>query len=184
MHLSVYRRYRFPLFLDPDKGGGSGGGTIESRLADAQAKLTERETQITSLTQERDSARTDLSTAKASVTSLTTERDAARNELATAKATVTSLTVERDTARSERDSKGVELQTASTNVTRLESLCNVHGIDPKDAPKVPPTKPGGETANVDALRATLKNCTDPKEKVILSRKIRELTSPAPAAAKK
>lgn len=89
-----------PLMLNkPDEGSGGGNPpTLESQLT---------------------SARTDLTAAQSQVGTLTSERDAVRNSEAL----------------------------ATANVTRLETLCNIRGIDSKQAVKVGETSaPAQSTA--------------------------------------
>lgn len=127
------------MLLAPDTGGASGGAakpSLEKQLATAQSDLSAAQASVTSLTSERDKALGD-------VTSLTTERDnlrsqfdaltteatKLRSDLSTAQASISTLTVERDTARQQHT-------VSEGNVSRLEALCNIKGIDSKQA--VPP----------------------------------------------
>lgn len=126
MHINHFLIVSASAFLSADKGGEAGGqgkpATIESRLAQAT---------------------TDLSTAQASVLSLTKERDDAMSELGTLKAQFDALTIAANEHKSALDQVKGELATtksklgdtestlgkATQNITRLESLCGVKGVN-------------------------------------------------------
>lgn len=124
----------FQLLLAPEgKGGGGVVKTIEEQLTDAKANLVTMQTQVTSLTSERDSARTDLQTAQAEVTRLTGQFNSATTAATTAQAEVTRLTSELATMTSARDGLQTQLTSATANVGRLEKLCGLHGVNPNEA---------------------------------------------------
>lgn len=119
------------LFLAADKGGGSGStvATIEEQLSSAKADLIKVNTQVDSLTKERDDAnkkagdlQAQFDSATKSATDAQAELKTVKGELETAKTTINNLTSERDDQ--------------SKNIVRLETLCGVKGVDPKSA--VPP----------------------------------------------
>jgi chromosome segregation ATPase len=134
------------FFLAPDQGGGTGGNgqTLEQQLSQLRTDLTTAQSSIQSLTRERDQAVSDLTTR-------TTERDQLQSqfdELTTTandlRTQLTTVTGERDTARSELSTARNNLTLASANVTRLEKLCGVKGIDQKTAvPSVDQSSAGG-----------------------------------------
>lgn len=141
------------MFNQADKGGGSGGGeptpppepdpteeneptpvgnTIEEKLTSAKTiigQLFSRAKALAGLAKERDDARAESTRLQQQFDAVTQEATDAKSELgttkgelATAQKNVTSLTAERDTA--------------AGNVSRLEKLCGVKGIDPNQV--VPP----------------------------------------------
>lgn len=127
------------MFLAPDTGGASGGAakpSLEKQLATAQSDLAAAQASVSSLTSERDKTLGDLQSITAERDSLRSQFDALtaestklRSDLTTAQATISTLTVERDTARQQHT-------VSEGNVSRLEALCNIKGIDSKQA--VPP----------------------------------------------
>ena len=135
------RRSTF-LLEAPKEGGGSPAPktlSLEEQLTAARADLTAAQSSLSAITSERDTARTDLASItserdslRSQFDSLTTSAHQLRLDLTSAQSSATTLTGERDTART-------DLATSQGNVTRLESLCGVKGIDPKSA--VPPASP-------------------------------------------
>ncbi len=120
-------------FLSKSDDAGGGGApakpkaTLEEQLTSARSERDTANGLVASLTTERDTARserdnlqTQFNVATAAATTANTERDTARGQ-------VTGLTTERDTARNERD-------TARSNVSRLETLCGVKGVDHRAVP--------------------------------------------------
>lgn len=93
------------------------------RIGQLASQLATAATNATRLEQQFNSASTDLTNEKAAHT-------ATKGELATAKTTITGLTTERDNANS--------------NVTRLEKLCGLKGIDPNQTVATAPE--GGAAA--------------------------------------
>jgi chromosome segregation ATPase len=147
------RRYPFltlasfaSILLAADKADGGSGSApaatekpttlsaAQTRIDALEQGLTERDNQISTLTGERDQARTDLATANTTIGTLTGERDQARADLATANTTIGTLTGERDQARTDH-------ATATVNVTRLEKLAGVHGININEAPAASESTP-------------------------------------------
>ncbi len=127
------------IFFAPEKGGETNPGgkpTLEQQLATANSELTKATDSLNAITVERDKSAADLVSVtterdnlKAQFDQATTSAESLRKELADANSKVTSITVERDAAQK-------SLNSTNENVTRLEKLCSLRGIDPKSA--VPP----------------------------------------------
>jgi chromosome segregation ATPase len=108
------------------------GNTLEEKLSSAKTiigQLFSRAKSLAGLTKERDDAQAESARLQQQFDAATGEATSAKNELATvkgelatAKSTIASITSERDTAQG--------------NVTRLETLCGVKGID--SSKTVPP----------------------------------------------
>lgn len=139
-----------PLLLNkPDEGGGGGGNppTLESQLTSARTDLTAAQSQVSTITSERDTARaqllsitTERDQLRGQFDALTTSANQLRTDLTAAQSQVGTLTSERDTARNSE-------ALATANVTRLETLCNIRGVDSKQAVKVGETSaPAQSTA--------------------------------------
>jgi hypothetical protein len=135
------------LFAAGSEGGG--GADVATQLVAAQGQITtltgERDTartQLTALTTERDTARTQL-------TAVTTERDTARTELSTANSRVTTLTSERDTARTELATANTRITTLTTSQADFDSRLTAelvkHGVRPSGV-----TLPAGEKTGTAA----------------------------------
>jgi outer membrane murein-binding lipoprotein Lpp len=128
------------LFLSPEGGAGGGGGTAKPTI---EAQLATANSQMASLTTERDTARTDLLAAQNEVTRLTNQFNAATTKATTAQNEVTRLTGVVSTVTTERDTARTGLVTADANVVRLESLCGVKGINKDAAVPAVPEAAGG-----------------------------------------
>lgn len=116
-----------------DKPGAAPKGTLEEQLTQARADLAAAQGQVSSITAERDTATSRVTavtaerdTLQGQFDSLTTSANELRTQLSTAQGQVTSLTVE-------RDGLNAQLTSANTNVSRLEKLCGVKGVDPKSS---------------------------------------------------
>lgn len=175
---SILAKSAAKFFLAPENGGGSGGGvTLEEQLSQARADLATAQGSVTALTTERD-------TARSQITSLTAERDnlqAQFDSLTTTandlRAQVTSLTGERDTARTELATAKGDLTLATANVTRLEKLCGVKGINPSAAaPAI--EQPANDR---QALVARLESATDAHTRGIAAMALRKFDATAAAA---
>ena len=136
-------RYAFLRFNAPKDNGGGGGGsdtpkpqslTLEQQLSKARDDLAAKDTQIGTLTSERDQARTDLATRtserdnlQTQFDSLTTTATETKTKLTTAESTVTDLT-------NKNAKLTTDLAASAKNVTRLEKLCDLKGISHQEAP--------------------------------------------------
>lgn len=155
---------RFPLFLakpDEGHGGDSTNLTIEQQLTAAQS-------QVATLTRERDQVRSDLAAAQASISSITGERDQALSDLANAQSQITTLTTDLNQARVDHaaalgnvNALTAERDTARTNLIRIESYCKLQGIDPAKLPAP------GNNEQPQSLTEQLANTSDPKERARL-----------------
>ena len=125
-------------FLAADDGANNSGGRSPkagvSTLAEARTRITELEadatghaTALAAMTTERDDAQRQAAQNLEVATTNARERDEARTERDTAR-------TERDTAQRELATERPARQKAETNVTRLESLCGLRGINPNDVP--------------------------------------------------
>lgn len=128
------------LCFAPDTGGAGGSNppaTLEDRLSAANAKVTDLEGQIGSLTKERDDANAKATQVASQFDTLSTEATGLRDQVA-------KLTSD----LSARDAQIATLTKASSdaneNVARLSKLCAVKGIDPNAAPAADTTASGGE----------------------------------------
>lgn len=150
------------IMLAPETGGGSGGsanppGTLEEQLTAARNDLTTARASIASVTTERDTARSELATAQTEVTRLTNQFTTLTTTASASAAEVTRLTSELSTVTAARDTVTRDLTTANTNITRLEALCGVQGIDSKKIPAAIP-EPGAKSsmaewsAKIDAAK--------------------------------
>lgn len=170
-----------PFLCAADTGGGSGGG----EAPDAPQTLEE---QLTSLRSELGTVRGDLAARDASISTLTQERDAAQSEvtrlteqfnLATQAATeaqnkVTALTADVTARDTTINSLTSERDTARTNITRLETLCGVKGIDPKSAP-APAGSPEGFGRTAAVVANEIKSEKDPAKRAELMREFNALS---------
>lgn len=151
--LNIHRtRFAPRLFFNAPKDAGGGTHqtpppqslTLEQQLTKARDDLSATQGQVTALTTERDQFRsqvgsltTERDTLQNQFTALTTEATKAKSDLTAAQGQVTSLTTERDGLKS-------QLATGQTNISRLESLCGVKGVDPKNVPPALPEDSRGE----------------------------------------
>lgn len=153
---SLLARPGFHLAPPTDPAGGGAPapkGTLEeqltaarSELATANASLATANASVTSLTAERDSARSERDQLQSQFNELTTTANQLRTDLAAANASVASLTTERDGLKS-------TLTTANANVTRLEALCGVKGLDPKASIPSVPEAAGAPKSEAEFTRA-------------------------------
>lgn len=129
------------MLSTPTDGGGGGGAkpTLEEQLSKARSDLAASKTQVDALTKERDDA-------KAEATRVSGQFDAATKEATDAKAENTKLKADVSTITADRDAIKTKLTTAETNITRLETLCAVKGVD-KNA-TVPLAEESGTTGHV------------------------------------
>jgi chromosome segregation ATPase len=135
---------------------------LETALAAEQAK-------VTTLTQERDAAKTALAendseiaknaaAVQTEITQVKAERDQAKADLGTAKTTIATLTQERDEAKAKlTDPKGT-IQSAAT--TKAAEITAAQGQPPIAA--VPTTAPG--QASTKVMKRSDFNALSPKEK--------------------
>lgn len=117
------------LFLAPDASTGGGGIvtlTLEQQLTALRSESEGLRGQITALTAERDAARSEVASLTGQFNAATQTATTATADLATARANFATVTGERDTART-------ALASASANITRLETLCGVKGVNPSAA---------------------------------------------------
>jgi hypothetical protein len=160
----MIRKHLF--FLAADKATVSPAATLEQKLTEAQNSLTaitgERDTALSTvadITQQRDAALAESTNLKAQFDALTVSSQALNTELVSVKA--------------ERDAKLIELTAANSkltaeqeNRTRLETLCGINGIDPKNA--VPASKKESPTAVTVSLADFL--AMPPKEQLAASQR--------------
>ena len=152
--------------------------TIEQQLEEARTSLSELQTA-------QATAAADLEAARADVTSLTTERDNLQSQFDALTTEATTLRADLEAARGsistltrERDTANNELTAARSNVTRLETLCGVKGVNPKAAVPVAPDGPGTDTeSRIADLQARLADAS-PTEKADIARQIRKLRDEA------
>lgn len=119
---------------NPEAGTGGGGSkTIEQKLTDAT-------NQVTTLTGERDKALADKTAAENNLTAMTSERDRIKSQFDNLTTTATETTNKLTSAQNEVTRLTGELNTVNTSLTkanedvfRLEKLCQLKGIDPKQA---------------------------------------------------
>lgn len=131
-HLAHARR------LTAEAGGKSGGETapkqtLEEQLTSARSELDTLKPQVTSLTAARDKAVSDLTAAQAENTRLEAQFTEATNTATAAIASRDKALADLATMTADRDAHQTRASKAETNVTRLETLCGVKGIDPKSA---------------------------------------------------
>lgn len=86
------------------------------------AKLNEKMGTLTALSAERDQLKAERDNLTAQFTELTVAANKAKSDLTAAQTSITSLLAERDEAKK-------FLATASGNITRLEALCGVKGVN-------------------------------------------------------
>lgn len=175
------------IFNEADKGGGTGGGggepnpteenepepvgnTLEEKLTSAKtiiSQLFARAKSIVGLTKERDDAKAESARLQGQFDAATGEATSAKNdlirvkgELETARTEVTGLTTERDTARG--------------NVTRLEKLCGVKGIDPNQAvaAAIEPVTEGSDAQREEIL-GRLEKATNALDRNAIANELRE-----------
>lgn len=151
--------------LDPEKGGGSGGGdpkplSLEDRLAAAE--------------QARDKANNDLNTVNGQISSLTKERDDSRaqfdeltksagklqTDLKSANDQIATLTGERDLAKK-------DLGTANGDNARLRSLCSVKGIDANQAVPTGNESPADTQSTAAEWDKKLKEAKTPADRAVI-----------------
>ena len=152
------------LFFAPDKGseGGAGKPTLEQQLASALSDLTSANDSLSTMTGERDKALAD-------VTSITSERDNLKSQFDDATSTAAGLRTDLDAANgkitsitSERDQARKDLDSATANISRLEKLCSLKGIDPKAA-VTPDTTPDAPKSAAE-FQTALSNCKTQAER--------------------
>ncbi len=163
-------------------GGEFGGGkppTLEDQLTQLRADLSAAQASITSLTSERDTARTDLTAAQAEVTRLTAQFTALTTTATAAQADVMRLTGELSAMTTARDTVARERDTATTNVSRLEALCGVKGIDPKAA--VPHVNEPEAKASIADLTAEMQAAKTPEARAAVAAKAAKALAPKAAA---
>lgn len=118
------------------------GNTLEEKLTSAKSiigTLFAKVASIVGLTKERDDAKAESTRLQQQFDEAKTGWENEKTAHATTKASLTTVTSERDTEKAGR-------ATAETNVSRLESLCQLKGIDPKAAvaSQTPGSKNGKE----------------------------------------
>lgn len=166
------------LLLVLDGKGDGAPKPLDQRLADAKATLVDIQTQVDNLTRERDAAQNELTTAKDEVTRLTGQFDSVTTEATNAKADVTRLTSELSSEKGEHTATKGKLTTAESNITRLEKLCNVKGIDP--AQSVKPGAAPEDKPSLEDLGAEMKAAgSDPKKRAAVVDRVNKFYGPQP-----
>lgn len=131
---------------------------IKAAIDKVTADLTAKETAVTNLTTERDQL-------KQQFTAATEEATTAKNDLVTAKATITTLTTE-------KTDLSAKLNASNENVTRLEKLCKLKGVNPKDAvTNDDPETDGGDERQ--QLLAALSAATTPEARGKAAKALRD-----------
>jgi chromosome segregation ATPase len=153
-----------------DAKGGSGKPapkSLEVQLAEVTASLTEAQATLSALTAERDTAQADLLKAtgerdalQAQFDALTATATQTKDDLLASRAAVATLTTERDGLTS-------DLATSKANITRLEALCGIKGIDSKSA--VPPDNNPEPVSQAD-FEAQIKSAKTPAERAAIASK--------------
>jgi chromosome segregation ATPase len=135
------------LLLSPDAASPGGGSSPKAETPAAPRTLAEALTALAAAQAAQATAASESATAQASVTSITAERDQIKAQFETATAAATAANTERDQARAELATAQASIGAlttdlaaanaahakASENVSRLEKLCGLKGIDPKAA---------------------------------------------------
>jgi hypothetical protein len=123
---------------EAEKGGPAGGGastetppepvgsTMEERLASATGFIKQFFTDLAASKAENVRLQGQFDAATSTATGIQATLDGVKGELATAQGTIQTLTSEREGFKS-------QLSQAQGNITRLESLCQLKGIDPSSA---------------------------------------------------
>lgn len=152
-----------PLMLNkPDEGSGGGNPpTLESQLTSARTDLTAAQSLVATITSERD-------TARSQVLSITVERDQLRSQFHALTTSANQLRIDLTAAQSqvgtltnERDASRNSEALATANVTRLETLCNIRGVDSKQAVKVG-EQPAPAQSTVTEWHTKLAGATTPE----------------------
>jgi len=127
--LSILTRSQM-FFQAPKEGGGASDKkkplSMEEQLESVKAAMASMTSERDALVSERDGLISERDTVKGQFDALSAEATTLRTDLTSARESITALTTERDTANG-------SLSIATENVSRLEKLCGVKGIDPKNA---------------------------------------------------
>lgn len=122
------------IFHAPETDGKTGSSkpaTLEDKLAAAEKARDEHKASLDLVTKERDDLKSERDNIQNQFNALTTAANKSKDDLKISQDAVTSLTKERDDLK-EKSTKD------ATNITRLESLCGVKGVDHNSAvPTVP-----------------------------------------------
>jgi hypothetical protein len=163
--------------LAPDTGGGSGGGPApatppEPTGTSHEEKLSSAKTIIGDLFKKLGTSLADLTKAQGDYKTLEGQfsslKDTAEQEK-TGHATTKGLL---ETEKGAHTATSGKLVTAEKNVTRLESLCNLKGIDPNQVvPPAPAAKTGEQTR--EDLAAQLEKEKDPLKRNEIANQLRE-----------
>jgi DNA repair exonuclease SbcCD ATPase subunit len=138
---------------------------LEGKVSAAEQRATDAEAKAETEKQRAERAEADLQSANSQFESATQAAEAAKAELATATATIGTITGERDTAKA-------DLGKAQANITRLEKLCGLKGIDPSQAAE--DIGEHSSTSDLDGLRAQLAAEKDPVRRYELAKQARAL----------
>lgn len=140
--------------------------TLEAQLSQLRDELTTSQGLVTTLTGERDQARSAL-------TGMTTERDNLQSQYTALNNTATQLRADLTAAQGqistltgERDQARGSLTTAQSNITRLEGLCNLRGIDPNAALPPENTPPPASSAADFTKRIAEAKSQEDKDKIM------------------
>ncbi len=110
--------------------------------ATVEAKLTNATSLIGKLSNQWKNVYTKLQASTSQATKLQGQFDAANTEATRLKGELATMTTNRDTEKTRADSEKLRADRADGNVGRLESLCQLRGIDPNAA--VAPTTAAAE----------------------------------------
>lgn len=179
-----FLRSCFLLMLAPDTGAGSGGVSRPATLADA---LTAYDSAVSAATAaegarakaaaDLDAAATERDAAKAESQRLQAQFDAATKTAADANTSLATVRGELAALATERDTARTSLATAAGNVTRLETLCGLKGIDASSAvpAEVRPAAGAAGTVTEAEFEIRMKACKNHGERNAL---ITEMTKAA------
>lgn len=141
--LPVMKRHLFTarpaiFFGKPDDQGG--GNTEPKTLAEALTALASARETAKGANEAREAAESRATAAEGKVNTLTGERDSLKTQFESATTAATTAQAELKTAKeqlatatTEHTATKGQLTFATDNVTRLEKLCGLHGVDPTKA---------------------------------------------------
>lgn len=167
----LFFNYRLSPMFAPDAGASGSAPSAPKTLKEAQAELV-------SVNENLAAANDRASTAEAEVTRLTEVNETLQRDYAEVSATAESLKTERNAAQGELEETKKNLtqsqadaEASKNQVSRLESICSLRGIDPNSAP-APTAAEATETR--ETVMDQLASCRDPKERYRLAQKAKTL----------
>ena len=149
------------------------GATLEARLTSATGIIGNLFKKVRDLTR-------DLTTVTSDKTKLDGQFNAANTEANRLKGELGTMTTSRDTEKTRADSEKSRADRADGNVTRLESLCQLRGLDPNTV--VPPVSASKTFDDERAeLVSQLDTVTDPLKRGEIANQLRSLDRKRKAA---